>query len=110
MNIVMGRSFLVYTETMWTYPLPAWVNRGVAVRCSLEFTAPCEVPDSTFTVCAGELGRVLSVDERNVRVYIGPADDLMPETPEWTGSGEPVEPYRFVDHMRGDFHGIWTLA
>ena len=58
----------------------------------------------SLTIANGEKGRVLSVDDHNVRVYIGSPDD---KTPLWQGQGDPVEPYQYIDHMRGDFGGIW---
>lgn len=30
--------------------------------------------------------------------------------PTWDGVGAPKEPYAYVDHMRGDFDGIWADA
>jgi hypothetical protein len=87
------------------YPLRDWVVRGAAVRCSIEFTLDFPIGlGSTLTICNGATGRVLTVDDGNVRVYLSPLNDSIPT---WQGEGDPVEPYTFVDYMRGDFDGIW---
>lgn len=92
----------------WVYPLPDWVKPGARVRCVIEFALDDVFPGSSLVVCEGARGRVLSVDDKNVRVYLGPCTDLRTDTPEWVGQGDPVEPYRWVEHMRGDFDGLWA--
>ena len=88
------------------FPLKEWVKRGAAVRCSREFTLgdAGDLPGFNLTICNGSTGRVLRVDDAHVRVYAGANNN---ETPTWSGFGDPVEPYLFIDHLRGDFDGIW---
>ena len=64
------------------------------------------IPPSALTICVGAHGRIIEVDDRNVRVYTGPRMG----SNWWNGKGEPREPYDFMDHMRGDFDGLWEQA
>lgn len=85
--------------------LPPWVVRGTLVVAQVELTLSYgQLPDSTLVIAAGERARVLSVDEKNVRLYLGPEA----KAEEWIGLGEPVEPYHWLLQPRSEFARAWN--
>ncbi len=91
---IVDRSRVGCPKCPKVYPLRDWVVRGAAVRCSIGFTLD-DVPFKgwgSLTIESGYSGRVLTVDDHNVRVYIGSPD---PKTPLWQGQGQrPGHPHR----------------
>jgi hypothetical protein len=86
--------------------LPPWVVRGTVVVAQVELTVsygPPELPDNTLTIAAGERARVLLVDEKTIRLYLGPEGGAE----EWIGLGEPKEPYHWLDQQRSEFARAW---
>jgi hypothetical protein len=83
--------------------LPPWVVRGAAVVCTEVIQVPFGLPPSGLEIARGEKGRVLSLSEDKVRVYVGPDRGAA----EWTGLFEPEEPYIFIDQHRAQFTRSW---
>jgi len=89
-------------------PLPKWVVPGAPVRCAYDFEISFDEPDDeTVVVTKGMAGRILSVGEESIRVYLGPLEDEEEVAPVWNGIEDPQEPYLFVDHALEDFDGLW---
>lgn len=84
--------------------LPPWVVRGTVVVAQVELSLSYgRLPEPTLIIAAGERARVLSVNEKTVRLYLGPESGAE----EWIGLGQPVEPYHWLDQPRSEFARAW---
>lgn len=87
--------------------LPAWVLRGAAVRCIKKFTTPLilrsDWPPSSLSVLPGEMGRILSVNEVEVRIWVGPPEN-------WDGGGDPEAPFTWCNILTENFASLWKIT